>query len=101
MWVSKSPMKDLHGFMVRACPFCGRLDTVDFANLQKEEDCACFEDEDRCPAFEPCGVCNGSYVICNVQLGGCGGSGGFAWNKEQAVRRWNRRPGGDDDDDRK
>ena len=86
-------MKELEGFMVKECPFCGKVDTVDFANLQEEEDCENFEDEDRCPAFESCTVCNGVYVICSVKLGGCGSHSGFRWRKDLAVKAWNMRGG--------
>lgn len=86
-------MKELEGFIVKECPFCGKIDTVDFANLQEEEDCENFENEDRCPAFESCTVCNGVYVICSAKLGGCGSHSGFRWRKDLAVKAWNMRGG--------
>lgn len=79
-------------YSVKECPFCGKIESVEFANLREEEECNMFDD-DRCPAFESC-ECSGVYVICSVNKGGCGASSGFAWRKDKAVELWNRRGGG-------
>lgn len=88
--------KMLDGYEVKSCPFCGKIDSVDFANLKEEEDCEAFENEDKCPAYKSCSVCNGFYVVCSVAKGGCGGHSGFSWDKDNAVGKWNRRAKGGD-----
>ena len=68
---------------LKACPHCGKKDTVDFTTCVETEDCAHFEE---CPEEEPY-YC----VVCNIHKGGCGASGGFAPTRQEAVEKWNRR----------
>lgn len=83
----------IDGYKVKECPFCGKVSTIDFADLKTEEMCGNFDQEDLCPAYkdEECGC--GVFVVCNYAKGGCGGSGAWALDKETAVKRWNRRGG--------
>lgn len=82
--------KMLDKYEVRECPFCGKIDTIDFADLKTEEMCGDCGD-DRCPCYKEDTTCNGVFVVCSFSRGGCGASGGWAWNKESAVEKWNRR----------
>lgn len=61
----------IDGYKVKECPFCGKVSTVDFADVKAEE----------------------YFVVCSLAKGGCGGSGAWASDKETAVKRWNRRDG--------
>lgn len=78
-------------YKVRECPFCGKVSTVDFADIKAEEYCMNFDKEDMCPAYkdEECGC--GVFVVCSLAKGGCGGSGTWALDKGTAVKYWNRR----------
>lgn len=83
----------IDGYKVKECPFCGKVSTIDFADVKTEEYCMNCDKEDLCPAYkdEECGC--GVFVVCSFAKGGCGGSGAWALDKETAVKRWNRRGG--------
>ena len=82
--------KMLGKYEVLECPFCGKVDTIDFADLKTEEICGNCED-DKCPCYTDDTTCIGEFVVCNFAKGGCGASGGWGWDKETAVANWNRR----------
>ena len=67
---------------LKRCPHCGKTDTLEFTDCIEAEGCQNYE----CFHMEPY-VC----VVCNVNKGGCGASGGYAPSEEEAVEKWNRR----------
>lgn len=75
---------------LKPCPFCGNT-MLDISDVRDCEDCANFEAEDVCPAFEPAGFCNMKFVVCSFYKGGCGASSGWYKTEEEAVEAWNRR----------
>lgn len=84
-------MRTIDCYEVRECPFCGKSESVDFADILTEEMCGNCEDEDRCPCYKDHECSSGYFVVCNYHKGGCGASGGWGGDKETAVRNWNRR----------
>ena len=78
------------GYTLRECPFCGK-DVADFATAKELEDCQNSEDEDVCPAYQFDCHCNRFTICCNVHKGGCGATTGYAWGREMAAEKWNRR----------
>lgn len=83
-------IKTIEKYDLRECPFCGKIDTIDFADLKTEEMCGNCE-EDRCPCYKDDTTCNGTFVVCSFAKGGCGAASGWGWDKETAVANWNRR----------
>ena len=75
---------------LNSCPFCGQS-VAEFSTICDDELCGNFENEDLCPVYEPCGSCNGGYIICNKCKGGCGASTGWYINKQDAINAWNMR----------
>ena len=84
-------MKMIGQYSVNSCPHCGSIEAVEFGDLKEEEWCANCYDEYKCPCYAEDTTCNGVYVVCSVNRGGCGATGGFGWNEETAVKNWNRR----------
>ena len=84
-------MREVKGYQLRACPYCGK-DVADFATAKEEEECKWFDDDERCDAYAYNG-CPCKKIVCNAQKGGCGASTGYSWSEEDAVERWNRRVG--------
>ena len=80
IWANKD-YKEFKEF--KPCPFCSNTDSlvidscVDLQNCENYRKC---DEEDLYMA-----------VVCNVNLGGCGASGGFAKTREEAIAKWNRR----------
>lgn len=63
------------------CPFCG-FGCAEIATCKELGNCQNFEECEH----------NGFYsVVCNINKGGCGASGGYANNIEKAWEKWNRR----------
>lgn len=76
---------------LKPCPFCGSKDAPVFDTVKEAEDCKYFEDEEKCPAFQPYGECRCKRIVCSVKRGGCGASTGFSWDELKAIEKWNRR----------
>ena len=78
---------------LKPCPFCGKVDTLEFATRRELEDCPDFDD---CEA-ETCGrgFCdvydNWDCIVCSVSKGGCGASGGYDECPAKAIEKWNTR----------
>lgn len=75
---------------LKPCPFCGNSE-LDMSDVMDCEQCGNFEDEDKCPAFEPFGHCSMVFVVCSLYKGGCGASSGWYNTKKEAIDAWNRR----------
>ena len=69
---------------LKPCPFCGKSETLVWADAKQEEVCGRF---DECEAD----MCLTGSVFCSVNNGGCGASGGFRYIKEEAIAAWNTR----------
>ena len=78
------------GYLVE-CPHCGRSDTLGFCDRKELEECPAFDDCDM-----ECSECDRydkwTCVVCCVNLGGCGASGGYASCEAKAAEEWNARP---------
>ena len=76
---------------LRECPFCGK--TVSELTTAKElEDCAHFEDLEKCPCHNPIDEkCKLYTVVCNYMRGGCGAISGYFTDPDKAILRWNTR----------
>ena len=55
---------------LKSCPFCRKKHTAEIAN---------------CEPYKT--------VVCNVNKGGCGASGGYYPTESEAIEAWNRRAG--------
>jgi len=75
---------------IKPCPFCGK-DVAELSDVKECEDCANFENEDACPAYEEMEPCPWHFVVCSHYRGGCGASGGWELTEEKAIEAWNRR----------
>jgi len=84
-------MRTIDGYEVRECPFCGKIDTIDFADIKSEEMCSNCYEEDKCPHYGEYECKCGCFVVCSHIRGGCGASSGWGSDKETAVEIWNRR----------
>lgn len=58
-----------------ACPFCGRMNTVRLSESTED-------DEDLEPSYA---------VVCDFTMGGCGASGGYAQDEDEAIAAWSQR----------
>ena len=68
---------------LRECPCCGKTDTVGLTDCHELQECKNFE---CCESYGY--VC----IVCDVNKGGCGASGGYAQTADEAAQKWNRRP---------
>lgn len=78
------------------CPFCGKAESPSVETARSCEDCMHFEDEEKCPAYEPFDDewedrCPFKTVVCTFDKGGCGASGGWYPTREKAIAAWNKR----------
>lgn len=80
------------------CPFCGKVETVEYTNAGECGACAKASLDNTCCDFEPEG-CSMVAVVCNVNRGGCGASSGYAFSFEGAAKKWNARAGLDETHD--
>ncbi len=67
---------------LRECPCCGKTDTVGLTDCHELQECKNFE---CCESYGY--VC----IVCDVNKGGCGASGGYAQTADEAAQKWNRR----------
>lgn len=72
------------------CPFCGNK-MLDITDVRNCEDCANFEAEEVCPAFEPGKFCGMKFVVCSFYKGGCGASSGWYKTDAEVIEAWNKR----------
>lgn len=66
---------------LKSYPFCGKSVT---------DITSCVEVE-GCEHFETCDYDGYFCIVCDVNKGGCGASGGYAKNKEKSIEKWNNR----------
>lgn len=73
-------MSDKAEQKLRACPFCGKTETVHVARDDQIQECP--------------GCCDGQYyaVNCRFRAGGCGATSGYYSAREKAIKSWNTRP---------
>ena len=80
---------------MKPCPFCGDTDAISIETAKSCEECAHFEDAEKCPAYAPFWSdedhCPYIAVICSFSNGGCGASSGWYPTREKAIMAWNRR----------
>lgn len=66
---------------LKKCPMCGKdVATITFCKELEE-----------CANFEECGDSGFVCVVCGVNDGGCGASGGYSNVVEKAIELWNTR----------
>ena len=78
---------------LRECPFCGKR-VSELTTAKELEDCAHFEDLEKCPCYDPIEEgqsCKLYTVVCNYMRGGCGAISGYFTDPEKAILRWNTR----------
>ena len=80
---------------LKKCPFCGSATALVIDTVRGCEECNNFEDDVKCPAYEPyesdVDRCPYKAVICAVGRGGCGAGTGWKLSVTDAVDAWNRR----------
>ena len=92
---------------LKPCPYCGK-DAATVVSAKEMEWCKHFGDGDdeygkfdHCPMMEEYDECPYTTVVCDVEKKGCGASTGYAWDRIQAINKWNRRSSDDGGDDLK
>lgn len=70
---------------LKPCPFCGEVKHLElWDGLEDEKDAnSNQEDYDYDREYKT--------IVCNVNVGGCGASSGYAYNDKIAIQKWNTR----------
>lgn len=59
---------------LQRCPHCGKQEVLEIVCDDETEDCSYFYS-----------------IVCNLNKGGCGASGGYRDSKKEAIETWNKR----------